>query len=266
MFEIGVLVRIFNFIILILLSFTACSSKKYTISNSNHVQINFKNLSINEFAEIISTIIEKEIIIEKEVKGKVNLVTNPEGIEKDKLIPLLSAILETKRMSLVNKGTHYLVTACTDEESTILKLNDIKEAMYRYILKPIDENNYLDYYFLAFKKGDESPSIIERLKDIRPKVLARSMSKVYNAKEMREVTGQTDNFQLMTRGTLIHHKENGKKGIVYTIYCVRQISDIKVIVRWGFYANQLSASESESTLLFIDGRWIVIETKQKWVS
>ena len=245
-----------------LLLFTACSSKRYTISNSNHVQISFKNLSINEFSEIVSTIIEKEIIIEKEVKGKVNLIANPEGIEKDKLIPLLSAILETKRMSLVNKGTHYLVTACTDEESTILKLNDIKEAMYRYILKPIDENNYLDYSFLAFKKGDESPIIIERLKDIRPKVLARSMSKVYNAKEMREVTGQTDNFELMTRGTLIHHKDNGKKGI----YCVTQISDIKVIVRWGFYANQLSASESESTLLFIDGRWIVIETKQKWVS
>ena len=227
--------------------------------------MDFKNLTISEFAEKVSKIIGKEIIFEHKIKEKTNFVSPKEGVEKDELIPLLNAILDTKGMTLMRKGTHYLVLGgCYNEETNITKINNIKEAMYRHLLE--GKQNDLSYYFLASKKGDEDKKVIERLQDIRPKVLPLSMSKVYNAKEMRELTGQADNFELMTRGTLVHHKENGGKGIIYGIYCINKISDTKVVVTWGDYANMLGASESKSTLELIDGKWIVTKTEEVWVS
>lgn len=211
------------------------------------------------------SLIDKEIIFEHKVKGKINFVADNKGIKKSELIPLLNAILDTKRMTLINKGTHYLVLGrCYNEEANTVKVTNIKEAMYRHLLE--NKNTDLSYYFLASKKGDENKKVIHRLKDIIPTVLPKSMSKVYNEKEMQEFTGKPNNFELMTRGTLVHHKENRGKGIIYYISCINKVSDTKVIVTWRYYANMLGASESNSTLKFIDGKWIVTGTQQVWVS
>ena len=248
---------------------TSCTQNKNIETDSQYVKMDFKNLTISEVAEKVSKIIGKEIIFEHKIKEKTNFVSPKEGVKKDELIPLLNAILDTKGMTLVSKGTHYIVVdsyanGCNNKETNITKIYNIKEAMYRHLLE--GKQNDLSYYFLASKKGDEDKKVIERLQDIRPKALPRSMSKVYNAKEMRELTGQADNFELMTRGTLVHHKENGGKGIIYGIYCINKISDTKVVVTWGDYANMLGASESKSTLELIDGKWIVTKTEEVWVS
>jgi len=251
--------------IILLLILTACTHNQKVETESQYIQMDFHNLSVSEIAEKISNIIGKEIIFEHKVKGKINFVSNPQGIKKTELIPLLNAILATKSMTLVSKGTHYVVLGgCYNEETNIEKIDDIKEAMYRHLLE--NKNTDLEYYFLDSNKEDEHKNIIARLKDITPKVLPRSMSKVYNEKEMQEATGKPDDFYLMTTGTLVHHKENGGKGIIYGIYCINKISDTKVIVTWGDYANMLGASESKSTLELIDGKWVVIDTKQVWVS
>jgi len=77
--------------------------------HAEKVNINFSNLSTNDFIKMVGKITGKNILIDGEVKGKINFVANKEGVEKDELIPLLNAILETKKMTLVNKGSYYQV-------------------------------------------------------------------------------------------------------------------------------------------------------------
>jgi len=77
--------------------------------HAEKVNINFANLSTNDFIKMVGKITGKNILIDGEIKGKINFVANKEGVEKDELIPLLNAILETKKMTLVNKGSYYAV-------------------------------------------------------------------------------------------------------------------------------------------------------------
>jgi len=77
--------------------------------HAEKVTINFANLSVNDFVKMVGKITGKNILIDEEIKGKINFVANKEGVEKDELIPLLNAILETKKMTLVNKGSYYQV-------------------------------------------------------------------------------------------------------------------------------------------------------------
>ena len=77
--------------------------------HAEKVNINFSNLSVNDFVKMVGKITGKNILIDGEIKGKINFVANKEGVEKDELIPLLNAILETKKMTLVNKGSYYQV-------------------------------------------------------------------------------------------------------------------------------------------------------------
>jgi general secretion pathway protein D len=76
--------------------------------HAEKVDVNFRNLSINDFIKMVGKITGKNILIDGEVKGKINFVSNT-PIEKSELIPLANAILETKKMTLVNKGNYYQV-------------------------------------------------------------------------------------------------------------------------------------------------------------
>ena len=86
-----------------LILLASCSQPKL---DPNYVKIDFKNLSINEFLEEVSEITGKEIIVEEEIKGKINFVSNGLILKSD-LIPLANAILETKELTLVNRGDYY---------------------------------------------------------------------------------------------------------------------------------------------------------------
>ena len=70
--------------------------------HAEKVNVNFKNLNISDFIKMVGKITGKNILIDSEIKGKINFVSN-KPIEKDDLIPLATTILETKKMTLVNK-------------------------------------------------------------------------------------------------------------------------------------------------------------------
>ena len=82
-------------------------------ANAEKVNINFANLSVNDFVKMVGKITGKNILIDGEIKGKINFVANKKGVEKDELIPLLNAILDTKKMTLINKGSYYQVVKST---------------------------------------------------------------------------------------------------------------------------------------------------------
>ena len=79
-------------------------------ANAEKVNINFSNLSVNDFIKMVGKVTGKNILIDGDIKGKINFVAHDkEGVEKEELIPLLNAILETKKMTLIKKGSYYQV-------------------------------------------------------------------------------------------------------------------------------------------------------------
>ena len=123
-------------------------------AHAEKVDVNFRNLSINDFIKMVGKITGKNILVDGEVKGKINFVSNT-PIEKSELIPLANAILETKKMTLVNKGSYYQVvksataageglpvtsniTSSSGTMSTVVfQLSNVNSAVIRTKIKPL---------------------------------------------------------------------------------------------------------------------------------
>jgi len=72
------------------------------------VNVNFRNLSVKDFIEMVSKITKKNILIEGDLKGKINFVsTTP--INKSSLLSLANSILGSKGFTLINQGEYYKV-------------------------------------------------------------------------------------------------------------------------------------------------------------
>ena len=137
-------------LIIVVLLFVSCSQPKL---DSNYVEIDFKNLSIAEFVAYVSKVTGKEIRIEEEIKGKISF-TSHEPLLKSELMPLVNAILENKRMTLVNMGEFYRVVksnaiGCTYDdifkpgrrETRAFKLYDLNMTVVRTKIKPLLPKN-----------------------------------------------------------------------------------------------------------------------------
>ena len=156
------------------------------------VDVNFRNLSVKDFIEMVSKITQKNILIEGELKGKINFVsTTP--IKKSSLIPLANSILSGKGLTLVDQGEYYKVvkgaTAAgegLDVSSTIdgdtmktvmFPLKNSNAAVIRAKIKPLLHKNAK---VISFKENNVLAITA------RPRTL-RSISKVINAVEKRGV-------------------------------------------------------------------------------
>jgi len=77
-------------------------------AEEERVDVNFRNLSVKDFIEMVSKITQKNILIEGELKGKINFVSQT-PIKKSSLIPLANSILSGKGLTLVDHGEYYKV-------------------------------------------------------------------------------------------------------------------------------------------------------------
>jgi general secretion pathway protein D len=119
------------------------------------VDVNFKNLEIGDFIRMVGKITGKNILIDGDIKGKINFISN-KPIEKSELIPLANAILESKKMTLIDQGEYYQVVRTPDApgkglpvrthitkrnngtmETVIFKLNRANAAVIRTKIKPL---------------------------------------------------------------------------------------------------------------------------------
>jgi len=70
----------------------------------DQININFKNLEINDFIKIISKITNKNILISTKISGKVDFISN-KPVFKEDVLNILIYVLETKGFTMVeNKG------------------------------------------------------------------------------------------------------------------------------------------------------------------
>jgi len=123
-------------------------------AHAEKVDVNFRDLSISDFIKMVGKITGKNILVDGAVKGKINFVSNT-PIEKSELIPLANAILETKKMSLVNKGSYYQVVKSTSApgegldvsssiasgdgtmKTVVFQLSNVNTAVIRTKIKPL---------------------------------------------------------------------------------------------------------------------------------
>lgn len=123
-------------------------------AHAEKVDVNFRNLSIGDFIKMVGKITGKNILVDGDIKGKINFVSN-KPIEKSELIPLANAILETKKMTLIKKGDYYQVvksataageglpvssniTAGGDTMKTVVfQLSNVNAAVIRTKIKPL---------------------------------------------------------------------------------------------------------------------------------
>ncbi len=158
--------------------------------HAEKVNINFANLSVNDFVKMVGKITGKNILIDGVIKGKINFVANKEGVEKDELIPLLNAILETKKMTLVNKGSYYQVvksataagqglpvtsniyTGGRTMKTVVFQLANVNAAVIRTKIKPLLHKSAK---VVSFKKNNllsitAYPSTLRSIKTLIDKI------------------------------------------------------------------------------------------------
>ena len=72
------------------------------------VDVNFRNLSVKDFVEMVSKITHKNILIEGDLKGQINFISQA-PIKKSALFSLANSILEGKGFTIIDQGEYYKV-------------------------------------------------------------------------------------------------------------------------------------------------------------
>ena len=106
-----------------------------------NVDVNFRDLSVKDFIEMVSKITQKNILVESELKGKINFVST-KPIKKSALIPLADSILSSKGLSLVDQGDYYKVVKAKDAASQGLDVGtNIHGETIRTVMFPLKVSN-----------------------------------------------------------------------------------------------------------------------------
>ncbi|NPA60660.1 MAG: type II secretion system secretin GspD [Epsilonproteobacteria bacterium] len=84
------------------------------LGNSGQLNINIGGMEIKKFIEMVGKLTKKNILVSEDVKGKISFYLNNNKLDNDDLIPLLNAILETKKLTMINQGDYYEVIRSTE--------------------------------------------------------------------------------------------------------------------------------------------------------
>jgi general secretion pathway protein D len=159
-------------------------------ADEERVDVNFRDLKVKDFIEMVSKITHKNILIDTDLKGKINFVSQ-EPIKKSSLIPLANSILGSKGLTIIDQGDFYKVVKAStaageglDVSSTVdgetmktvmFPLKNTNAAVVRAKIKPLLHKNDK---IISFK--DNNVLAITAT----PRTL-RSISKLINAIEKK---------------------------------------------------------------------------------
>ena len=103
--------------------------------------LQFRNLNIKDFIEMISQITQKNILIESEIKGKVNFIATTR-IKKSSLLPLANSILGGKGLALINQGEYYKVVKASNAAGEGLEVSSIIDGdTMKTVMFPLKNSN-----------------------------------------------------------------------------------------------------------------------------
>lgn len=194
----------FIFILIFLSSFIYANSK-----------VNFRNLQLKEFIYICSKILNKNILLNSEIKGKIDFISTKE-LSKEELFELLKYTLKTNGYSLFEKNgilyiqkydkkdeivSKWLVLKASNLDNYYKKIKLIQEKFYKnltivkfsssnslLILGKLDEVKEFNSYLKNFNIKEEK-NIIEviSLKNIEVKVLNSIVEKFIKEKHIENI-------------------------------------------------------------------------------
>ncbi len=105
------------------------------------VDVNFRNLNVRDFIEMVSKITHKNILIESDLKGKINFVSQ-EPIKKSGLIPLANSILGSKGLTLIDQGEYYKVVKTANAAGEGLEVSStIDGDTMKTVMFPLHNSN-----------------------------------------------------------------------------------------------------------------------------
>jgi len=96
-------------------------------ADEERVNINFRDLSVKDFIEMVSKITHKNILIDADLSGKIDFVSQ-EPIKKSSLLPLANAILGSKGLTIIDQGDFYKVVKSMNASGEGL---DVSESIER---------------------------------------------------------------------------------------------------------------------------------------
>jgi len=80
----------------------------FSCSFAENMTFNIDGIEIKDFIKMVAKQTKKNILINDDVRGKVSFYMN-KALKTEDLIPLLNAVLETKKLTLINQGDYYEV-------------------------------------------------------------------------------------------------------------------------------------------------------------
>jgi general secretion pathway protein D len=105
------------------------------------VDVNFRDLSVKDFIEMVSKITQKNILIEADLKGKINFVST-KPIKKSALFSLANSILGGKGLTIVEQGEYYKVVKSNDAAGEGLEVSSsIEGETMKTVMFPLKNSN-----------------------------------------------------------------------------------------------------------------------------
>ncbi|GIU01240.1 type II secretion system protein GspD [Sulfurovum sp. TSL6] len=169
------------------------------------VDVNFRDLSVSDFIEMVSKITQKNILIEAEPKGKINFVST-KPIKKSALFSLANSILGGKGLTIIDQGEYYKVVKGTDAAGEGLEVSSsIKGETMKTVMFPLKNTNAAVLRAKIKPLLDRSAKVISFKENnvlavtATPRVL-ESIAKVINAVE---VTGEKKSVVLKLKNSSV---------------------------------------------------------------
>jgi general secretion pathway protein D len=126
---------------IIALVLALCLVNPLLAEDDDKVNVNFRNLTVGDFVEMVSKITKKNILIEGQLKGKINFISQ-KPISKSELLPLANSILSGKGYTIINQGDYYKVVKMADAPGHGLEVSsEIKGEIMKTVLFPLNNTN-----------------------------------------------------------------------------------------------------------------------------
>jgi len=105
------------------------------------VDVNFRDLSVKDFIEMVSKITQKNILIEADLKGKINFVST-KPIKKSALFSLANSILGGKGLTIIDQGEYYKVVKGANAAGEGLEVSSsIEGETMKTVMFPLKNSN-----------------------------------------------------------------------------------------------------------------------------
>jgi len=105
------------------------------------VDLNMRNLTVKDFIEMVSKVTQKNILIEVDLKGKINFVSQ-KPIKKSSLMSLANSILGNKGYTIIDQGDFYKVIKLVDAAGEGLDVSStIDGETMKTVMFPLKNSN-----------------------------------------------------------------------------------------------------------------------------